>query len=278
MGGRVRAASGNPDRRVDQRAIPVLSARIGGPAERFAALLKGWHPAAVFFAALLTAFLILAGLSALLGLLVTEVLLDAGGLRRSDESVTRTLVRERTPFLTDVSTVGSQAGGGTVLPILVGLVALCCAIVNRWRIAAFVVFALVVESATYRATSIAAPRQRPNVERLEQLPADASYPSGHTAASIAVYVGLALLLTSRFPNGRVRVLAWVLALLLPVFVATSRMYRGMHHPIDIAGGALVGIGALIVLVFATRATGVAAESRARKPVAAAPRRQAQAVS
>jgi membrane-associated phospholipid phosphatase len=261
--------------RTDPWAVPVLSARRGGPAERFAGLMRGRHPAAVFFAALLAAFAVVAGLSTLLGLLVTDVLLDAGSLKRADESFVKDLVRERSPSLTDASYVGSTMAGGVVLPILVGLIALACAIARRWRIAAFVVFALVVESATYRVTSMLAPRKRPEVDRLEQLPVDASYPSGHTAASIAVYAGLALLLTSRFPNGRLRVVAWTIAVLIPIFVALSRMYRGMHHPLDVAGGMLIGIAALCILLFATRAAGAAAERRASSKHAAPASTQAR---
>ena len=93
-----------------------------------------------------------------------------------------------------------------------------------------------VESATYRVTSLAVPRDRPHVHRLEDLPADASYPSGHTAAAIAVYAGLVLLLTSRFPTRALRVCAWAVAIVIPVLVALARMYRGMHHPLDAAGG------------------------------------------
>ena len=44
-----------------------------------------------------------------------------------------------------------------------------------------------------------------------------------------------------------------------MFVATSRMYRGMHHPLDVGGGIVVGIAALIVIVFACR-TAAAADS------------------
>ena len=40
------------------------------------------------------------------------------------------------------------------------------------------------------------------------------------------------------------------------------MYRGMHHPLDIAAGALIGIGAVLVLLFACRAAGVAALAHA----------------
>jgi membrane-associated phospholipid phosphatase len=122
---------------------------------------------------------------------------------------------------------------------------------------------LAVESATYRVTSLAVPRDRPSVPRLEDLPVDASYPSGHTAASVAVYSGLVLLLTTRFTSSLKKALAWTAAILLTTFVALSRMYEGMHHPLDVAGGILIGIGAILVLLFACRAAGAAAERRSR---------------
>ena len=127
-----------------------------------------------------------------------------------------------------------------MLPIVVGAIALVCVVLRKWRIAAFVVFALAVESATYRATTLVVHSHRPRVVRLENLPVNASYPSGHTAASLAVYGGLALLLTSRFTNTAFRVVAWTFVLAMVTFVATSRMYRGMHHPLDVAGGVFVG--------------------------------------
>jgi membrane-associated phospholipid phosphatase len=246
----------------DDGGVPVLKARPGGPAERFAGSLHGRHPAAVFFAAALAGLTVLAGLAILLGLLVTDVLVDTGGIGRADESAVVSMVHERSGFLTDVSSVGSMVGGAPVLPILVGLIAIVCAIRRKWRIAAFAVFVLVVESATYRVASMVVPRDRPHVPRLEDLPANASYPSGHTAASLAVYCGLVLLLTSAFPKRSWRVAAWAIALLLPVLVAFSRMYRGMHHPLDVAAGALIGVGAVLVLLFACRAAGVAALAHA----------------
>ena len=241
----------------------VLQARDGGPAERFADHFGAAHPAAVFAAALVCGYVALVAASLLLALFVTDVLLNVGGLGSFDESAIVSIVADRTPFLTDASSVGSAVGGAPVLPILVGIIAIVCAFLRRWRIAAFAVFVLVVESATYRVTSLVVPRDRPHVQRLEDLPANASYPSGHTAASIAVYAGLVLLLTSAIPNRKLRIAAWVAAVVLPLIVAFSRMYRGMHHPLDVAGGALVGIGAVLVLLFACRAADAAARSRVR---------------
>jgi undecaprenyl-diphosphatase len=149
--------------------------------------------------------------------------------------------------------------GGVVLPIVAGVVAIVAAAARQWRLAAFLLFALAVESASYRATTLVVHRHRPDVPRLEKLPVEASYPSGHTAASIVVYGGLALLLASRIENRAARIAIWVVAVLVPVFVAFSRMYRGMHHPLDVAGGVMIGIAALCALVVVTRAVGSASK-------------------
>src|SRR4051794_36867437 len=109
-------------RQEDRWAVPVLRARAGGPAERFAGRVGRRHPAAVFVAALLAGFVVLAGLSLLLGLFVTDVLLHVGGLGRTDESTIESIVADRTPFLTDASVVGSAVGGAPVLPILVAVI------------------------------------------------------------------------------------------------------------------------------------------------------------
>jgi undecaprenyl-diphosphatase len=224
--------------------------------------MDGRHPVLVFFAALFSGMAALVAVSIALGLLVTDVLVTGNG--GPDNAFVHTLAQHRSGFETDLSAIGSTIGGAPVLPILVGLVAIVAAVLRHWRVAAFAVFVLALESATYRITSLVVPRDRPHVQRLEDLPADASFPSGHTAASIAVYAGLVLLLTSRIRDSRVRIVAWILAVALPVFVALSRMYRGMHHPLDVLGGMVTGIAAIVILVFACRAAGVAAERRAAR--------------
>jgi membrane-associated phospholipid phosphatase len=262
---RPRAVSAPAREGSDGHAVPIFEARPGSPPDRFAARLDSRHPALVFFLALLAGFLLLAAASILLALLVVHVLVPPSGLglEGADESFNGTLAQHRTGALTTLAEIGSQVGGAPVLPILVGIVALVCAFFRRWLIAAFAVFVLAVESATYRVTSLLVPRERPSVHRLEHLEVDASYPSGHTAASIAVYSGLVLLLTTRFTSSLKKALAWTAAILLTTFVALSRMYEGMHHPLDVAGGILIGIGAILVLLFACRAAASAAERRSR---------------
>jgi membrane-associated phospholipid phosphatase len=247
-----------------RRPVTALAVRPGGYADRFAAALGDRHPALVFALALLCGLLLLLATSILLGLFVVHVLASGSGLGLggSDESFNETLAAHRTGTLTTIAEIGAQLGTA-VLVTLVCLIAIACAITRRWRIAAFAVFALLVESATYYVTSFVVPRDRPSVPRLENLEVDTSYPSGHTAAAVAVYAGLTLLLTSRFTSSMAKALAWAGAILLVSFIALSRMYQGMHHPLDVAGGVLVGIGAILVALFACRAAGAAAERRKR---------------
>jgi len=247
-----------------EAGFPVLEPRRDGPADRLATRLGDPHPIVVFFAALLPGYAVLAGLSIALSLLVTEVLLSIDRVESTDGRFVRWLAAERTPSLIDASWVGSTLAGGVVIPVVIGAVLLACVARRRWRVAAFVLFAVAVESAAYRATTLTVHRERPDVDRLESLPVNASIPSGHTAASIALYCGIALLLTSRIRAGGGRATIWAIALAIPPFVALSRMLRGMHHPLDVAVGAALGVGAVVVVLFAVRAAGAAALHRSRQ--------------
>ena len=245
-----------------RRNTSLLDARAGGPAERLAesAWARNLHPIFVFLIVILAGLAVIALISTLCGLAVRE-LEHISAIGSPDEHVDVWLANHRAADRTHWSLIGSTIGGGVVLPLVVGAIALVCACLRKWRLAAFVVFALAVESATYRITTLLVHSHRPRVVRLEHLPVEASYPSGHTAASLAVYGGLALLLTYRFASRTVRVGAWTIALALVAFVALSRMYRGMHHPFDVAGGLVVGVLALIVVTLACRTAGAVAEAR-----------------
>ena len=249
-------------RPADRGARAGLEARPEGVAERLGDRLRHYHPVAVFIGLVVVCYALLASVTIAAGLLFTELVLTPS-LDRVDEDVVQWLASYRTPDRNDLSFYGSEVSGGIAIPIVVALVALGFAIFRHWRAAAFLIAAIVLESATYRATVFFVDRERPDVPRLEELPVDASFPSGHIAASIAVYSGLALLLTSRVTSPPVRVLAWTIALAVPVVVGISRMYRGMHHPLDLAAGIVMGIAALVLAVFVARVTGVVARSPRR---------------
>jgi undecaprenyl-diphosphatase len=66
------------------------------------------------------------------------------------------------------------------------------------------------------------------------------------AAAVVVYVGIALIVWRYVRNPVARWTAVVVAVVAPIAVAVSRVYRGMHHPLDVMAGALMGVGALYV--------------------------------
>jgi membrane-associated phospholipid phosphatase len=244
-----------------QSGVLFLEPRRGGPAERFSESLGTDRPVLTFLAAALLGYLIVVGAMVALGFALTKIVLRIDGVSERDESVSDWLARHRTPNLEHLSWVGSTLAGGLVIPCVIAFFLVVFLALHRWRLAAFVLFAVAIESAGYRATSLIVPRERPTVPRLESLPVDASYPSGHTAASIALYAGLLLILVSRVRNTTLTVLAWAFILAIPLFVGWARMYRGMHHLTDTGAGVLLGISALVVIVFATRAAGATSERR-----------------
>jgi membrane-associated phospholipid phosphatase len=241
--------------------VPLLEAKPESLAEAFSRHIGGQRPAVVFLAAVATGYAVLLALTVAVGLVLTRLLLPIGGFAAWEESINRWLADHRDPNLEHLSWIGSTLAGGVVIPVVVGACLVAFLAFRRWRLAAFVLFVICIESGAYRATTLIVHRDRPRVDRLESLPVDASYPSGHTAAALALYGGLLLVLASWARRTTVTVAACAFLVAIPLFVAWARMYRGMHHLTDSAAGLLLGAGALVVTVFAARAAGAAADTR-----------------
>lgn len=215
-----------------------------------------------FIVAALTGFIVLAAVAIVAGWALKTYVLPDHGIGHADEHVNVWLAHHRTGTRNDVSFWMSGIGDVLAIPALVALTALVAAFRRHWRVVGFIVTAIAVEAATYRAATLAIHRERPRVPRLDHLPVDASYYSGHTAASVAVYCGIALLITSAVRNRAARCGVWAVAIAIPLLVALARMYRGMHHPTDVIAGVLWGVGSLAVAIMAARAAASAQERRA----------------
>jgi membrane-associated phospholipid phosphatase len=117
---------------------------------------------------------------------------------------------------------------------------------RRWREALTLGLALGVEALVFLTVSLTVGRERPPVEQLDVSPPTASFPSGHTGAAFALYVGLAVIVFWNTKNLFVRALAVIAAVLLPLSVAISRLYRGMHYFSDVLVGAVLGVLCVVI--------------------------------
>lgn len=117
-----------------------------------------------------------------------------------------------------------------------------CAFYRRWGPLFLTVVAVAL--ADWSATGIKAlvDRERPSASYAEPktlvpAPHDAAFPSGHAATSFAA----ATMLAFAFP--RLAPALFVLA----AAVAFSRVYVGVHYPLDVIGGSVLGVLVAIAL-------------------------------
>jgi undecaprenyl-diphosphatase len=143
---------------------------------------------------------------------------------------------------------------GTVLgatETVVALTAVGCLLL-AWRghgprLPVFLAVAVAGETGLFLLASVVVHRLRPGIPHLDGAPPTSSFPSGHTAATIALACGLALGLARTRPGHPLRALSWLVAVLLPAFVLASRLYRGMHWPTDVAASVVFTLAWLLLL-------------------------------
>lgn len=176
----------------------------------------------------------------LLGVLVTRVFADVWPFTAEDV-VNRQLADSRTGPLTTVSLAFSTLADTQVIVAVTAVVALVLRLVlRRWREPLFLIAAVSAQALVFLLTTMAIDRHRPAVPRLDPSPPTSSFPSGHTSAAVALYLGVALLLALQARSTSAKAACWALLVLVPIGVATARMYRGMHHPSDVLASFLNG--------------------------------------
>ena len=174
-----------------------------------------------------------------LGLLVTKVMMHVWPFTVED-SVNREFERDRTHEVSMVSLIFSTLASTPAVIAVTVLAAIALRLVlKRWRESIFLCAAVTAQALVFFLTTLMIDRPRPDVDHMDVSPPTSSFPSGHTSASVALYVGLAVILFRAANRTWLKRAAWLLVL-VPVGVALTRMYRGMHHPSDVTASFLNG--------------------------------------
>jgi undecaprenyl-diphosphatase len=169
-----------------------------------------------------------------------------------DYTIPHWFAAHRTATFNRISALGSDYGNTHAI-LDVGLVAgaLALAAIRRWRPVVFLLATMFGELTLFLASSAMSGRARPNVEHLDgQLPTS-SFPSGHVAATILLYAAIVTLVMPR-TRAWWRWLFMAAAVLMPLWVALSRMYRGMHHPTDVLGSVILAAAWLAAMIYFVR--------------------------
>lgn len=172
-----------------------------------------------------------------LGLLVTKVLEHSWPFTAED-GINRAFAAHRSGPGNLITMIGSFVGSTPCIIAVTAIVALILLkTLHSWREPLFLCAAVSAQALVFLFTTLAIDRRRPAVHHLDNSPPTSSFPSGHTSAATALYCGLALVLAMQVRGTWAKAACWLLVA-VPLYVAVSRLYRGMHHPSDVTASFL----------------------------------------
>ena len=166
-----------------------------------------------------------------------------------DVAVTRQIHSWTVGWLTSVVSGVSELGGTQTLIwgsawAVRGLVSL-----RHWRGAAALILAVATTQATVMVAKALMTRPRPDDAIAIADPSGWSFPSGHSASAVALYVMLGLIATTIWRRRLSPAIIFAVAGAIVVLVGLSRVYLGAHYPTDELAGWLTG-GIVVVASWA----------------------------
>lgn len=148
--------------------------------------------------------------------------------------------------------------GGVTVTTLVTLVGILAFLIHgRKRHAAILGGTVVLAEISSEILKRIYSRPRPDLAPHGAYVYSASFPSGHSTISAAVFLTLAMLIASLEPNRWTKVMVYVLAMIMVLAIGVSRIYLAVHWPSDVLAGWSLGaawalVGWLVLLRWTRR--------------------------
>jgi undecaprenyl-diphosphatase len=163
---------------------------------------------------------------------------NGNGNLLGDHTIPHWFAAHRTPTLNHWSLIASNLGATQdILIVSVVTCAVFLAVTRRWRPVIFLAVVMFGELAAFLTIAAVVRRPRPDVSHLDTNLPTSAFPSGHVAATMCLYVAIAILVIGH-ARGWWRYLFLISAIVMPIMITAARLYRGEHHPTDILGSLL----------------------------------------
>lgn len=202
-------------------------------------------------AAMLFTFVVIAPVTIGVGFLVFHVLAHSS-IGTTERSFGRWLELHRSKGWNHWTYEATYIGSSIPVVIVAAVVTLIL-FLRRWgRQSLVLLFGLIVELAVFLTTNYTVRRPRPSIRHIGATPSTYSFPSGHEAAAVVLYGGIAVIVCVATKKLWPKIVVWVLASAMIVAIGLSRIYRGDHYLSDVIAGLLVGAASLYAGLFVTR--------------------------
>jgi undecaprenyl-diphosphatase len=162
-----------------------------------------------------------------------------GGIRNAHPQFTSFTV-----VLTQLGSIYATLGLGLLATALL-------AIRTRYRTAILLATTVIVERLTVDGLKLVIGRPRPDFDFLPVVTSSSSFPSGHSANSMAAFVAVAMMAAP---------IAWrrpalAAAIVLSLIIGMTRIFLGVHWPSDVIGGWAWGLLVVALALAAGRRSG-----------------------
>ena len=166
----------------------------------------------------------------------------AGRTQAFDVAILKWLHEHQHPLLTNVMVEVTYLGTGTVVMMIVGIVAMFLWHTEHKHSARLLLAATAGNILLNGALKLVYHRARPTVFEWQTTAVSSSFPSGHAMSATVVYGTVAYLCMRLQRHRWSRVLTLLAAVTLILLICLTRLYLGVHYPSDVIGGIIVGLG------------------------------------